>query len=339
MESTSPSRLTGRALASAIAREAVTESARRGADSNDLHIHADSMRSSINLRYIRSPGPIEPFEWDLHDLWHTYYQASMNISAQHPAQDRLAFQIVQLQQQGALRRPGSTGGGEEVAITADGRLWDDLPFLAQDMMRFWVSGYPTMSASQRLNFAQFLAKLASAGLARDRLCDIGLYILRDTLETNRPLGSLGAQAEENTERKADEMCIAALLPCANAWLLNASRKLIELSDGNWNNCDPPVSEPGELLRGDLASHMPALGFNPQRWLYWLRRLQELTHEASAVGKDDLAAFAKRVADNMVLTLEETQSPMNQLLSQDGHNVGPITYFTAQNSGSSGLTLL
>ncbi|RYO89872.1 hypothetical protein DL766_010403 [Monosporascus sp. MC13-8B] len=136
-----------------------------------------------------------------------------------------------------------------------------------------------------------------------------LYILRDTLETIRPLGSLGAQAEENTDRKADEMCIAALLPCANTWLLNASCKLIELSDGNWNNCDPSVSEPGEL-----ASHTQALGFNPQRWVYWLTRLQELMHEASAVGDDDLAVFVKRVADNMVLTLEETQSPMNQLLN-------------------------
>ncbi|RYP02234.1 hypothetical protein DL764_005876 [Monosporascus ibericus] len=136
MESTSDIRLTGRALASAITREDVEESARKGADNNDLHIHADSMRSSINLRYVRSAGPIEAFEWDLHDLWRTYYQASMNISSQHPAQDRLAFQLVQLQQQGALCRPGSTGGGEETAVTADGRLWDDLPFLTQDMMGF-----------------------------------------------------------------------------------------------------------------------------------------------------------------------------------------------------------
>jgi hypothetical protein len=136
----------------------------------------------VNIRYSKSNAPIEAFEWDMHDLWHAYYHAAMNISNGSPKQDRLAFQVIQAKEQGVLTKctPGNDVEEEAVpteAMTSDGRIWTDLPFFVQDMTDYWVRYSAMMTAEQRLNFATFLAKLTSVGLIDDRLSGIALIVL------------------------------------------------------------------------------------------------------------------------------------------------------------------
>lgn len=84
---------------------------------------------------------------------------------------------------------GAPGGvGFDVARTPDGTVWNDLPYLATDMTAFWNNECAAMSTSQRVNASSFLAKLASARVANDRLCLIALILFRDTLETSDLLG-------------------------------------------------------------------------------------------------------------------------------------------------------
>ncbi|KAH6645332.1 hypothetical protein BKA67DRAFT_584804 [Truncatella angustata] len=304
--------LSSRARVSGIARESQASAARRDRDNNRLHITADSMRLSVNHRYKHFQAPIVTFEWDMHDLWHTYYLASKHISAQHPAQDRLALQLIALKGQGVLNRPNpkkesaTTAIEVEEAMTANGRIWADLPFLVGDMTQYWITDFPKMSAAQRLNFAQFLAKLAKVSLiAEDDLCGIGLVVLRDALETTRPLGQMQLEEgavihaidEEDVLRRAHDISIAGLLPSANAWLFEAGAKLIQLSDQNWNNCTTASGIAGE----PIGMHAP--GFSSQRWLYWLRRLEEIAN-AAASHSPDLSDYAAKMVGNMLAAVEE-----------------------------------
>ncbi|KAE8150893.1 hypothetical protein BDV25DRAFT_153641 [Aspergillus avenaceus] len=74
-----------------------------------------------------------------------------------------------------------------------------------------------MRKSHRTNFASFLAKLASAGANNDRLCQIGLVLLRDTLESTRPIGSHDEPDVDDPNRTMGDLSIAALLPAVLAW--------------------------------------------------------------------------------------------------------------------------
>jgi hypothetical protein len=167
-------------------RQTNLESARIGNDSS-LAAYRYSQVSSINSRISKFAVPIETFEWDLHDLWHAYYHATINTSHESPNMDSLAFQLLQTKAQGVLMGRGLQ---IEEAITSDGKIWTDLPFLFPDMTSYWINDYAKMSASHRLNLSSSLAKLASVGLNNDRLSGIALILLRDALETKRPLEEL-----------------------------------------------------------------------------------------------------------------------------------------------------
>jgi hypothetical protein len=91
--------------------------------------------------------------------------------------DSLAFQLLQAKGQGVLMRRGSQLPDSDEATTRDGNIWTDLPFLVSDMTSYWTNDYVTMSLSQRLNLASFLAKLACIGLNNDRLSGIALIVL------------------------------------------------------------------------------------------------------------------------------------------------------------------
>ena len=73
------------------------------------------------------------------------------------------------------------------AVTHDGKIYKDLPFLIGDMADYWIRGSGGMSIDQRQNFASFQAKLSAVGIADDGICGCALIVLRDTLESTRPL--------------------------------------------------------------------------------------------------------------------------------------------------------
>jgi hypothetical protein len=177
----------------------------------------------------------------MHDLWYRFSQASMNISSERAEQDRLVVQMLYVREVGVLTRKEENMEIIQEAVTRDGKIYRDLPFLAGDMTDYWIRESASMSADQRLNFSSFLAKLSAVGIAEDNLCDCALIVFRDTLESTRRLdkaipGPASASEREDHQvgqddyRTSDTLSIAKLLPAANAWIFHAAYKIIQPSE-------------------------------------------------------------------------------------------------------------
>ncbi|KAK1772315.1 hypothetical protein QBC33DRAFT_574938 [Phialemonium atrogriseum] len=254
---------------SIIARKDGEQSALQDGDENTMWQSAWSMMASINSRFaladsVSAPDPTL-LDIDMHDLWHTYWHGAANTAPNSPKLDRLALQIIQSREQGTL------------AVTSEGyRIWTDLPFLVQDMTAHWIHNCAVMGSAQQLSGAHFLALLAAAGTAADdALCGIALVVLREALETPRGLGHLTARSRD-PDRQLQDLSVADLLPPANAWLFTAGRKLVQLSDVEWNRCPTDVGKLGELVLAQSATTDPTFaevalpshgGFSPQRWTW------------------------------------------------------------------------
>ncbi len=65
-----------RAVISAAARKAYRDEARSLGDDNELWASAWSKFHSINKRFHLSNLSADSAEWDMHDLWYLYYEAS-----------------------------------------------------------------------------------------------------------------------------------------------------------------------------------------------------------------------------------------------------------------------
>ena len=320
--------LRSRARVSAIARECYAQSAKEDGNDNDLWVSANSALSSTSLRYTISSHPIEKFEWDMHDLWYLYLQASMNINNQRAEQDRLVGQILYARELGVLARKGGNMKMIEEAVTQDGKIWKDLPFLVGDMTNYWIQESGSMSTDQRRNFASFLAKLSAVGVADDKLCGCALIVLRDTLESTRRLSKAASgpivasdrqdhQKEKEGHQSSEDLSIAELLPAANMWLYHAPHKIIRLSDNSVNIFPPQVGMLGELAQAEGV--LPESGgFSPQRWLFWVKRLEQIG-KSETVGEEDeeIVVFARGVMRNMTIPVAELDSAMKRELAGQG----------------------
>jgi hypothetical protein len=182
-------------------RESWTQSAKEGGNDNSLWQGVFSHISSTLYRYTRTGSSIQLFEWDMHDLWYLFFQASMNISGERAEQDRLVAQILYARELGALLRKGENMEIIREAVTRAGKIYKDLPFLVGDMTDYWIRGSDSMSTDQRQNFASFLAKLSAVGIADDELCGYALIDLRDTLESTRRLGKAATGPAVVSERQ------------------------------------------------------------------------------------------------------------------------------------------
>ncbi|KAG2414166.1 hypothetical protein HFD88_003357 [Aspergillus terreus] len=213
------------------------------------------------------------------------------------------------------RAPG--GVGFDVARTPDGTVWNDLPYLATDMTAFW-NECAAMSTSQRVNASSFLANLASARVANDRLCQIALILFRDTLEDERPLGSSNDPDDQCPRRSVHVLTITALLPAACAWIREAGHNLILLSDTCWNQCSDDVIGKGgyRFVQSELGQRSPG-GFSLWRWLYWLKRLHEIRDEATQAEEKVLAQQASRPVDTMVGHVQQRNAQILRVFEAAG----------------------
>ncbi|KAJ2981819.1 hypothetical protein NQ176_g1779 [Zarea fungicola] len=272
--------------------------------------------SNIQLRYSRSKKEASEFEVDLHDLWFIFYQAAKNTVPESPLHDRLVLQIIQARELGPLRRGKASDAN--IAMTSDGAIWTDLPFLPTDMVQFWSQDWAGMSLSQRLGFTTFLAKLASVGICNNKLSNAGLTVLRDALETPRPLGKWGESNADHPVGVSNDVTIAELLPCVNLWLYHAGHKLIQLAEDMWES-DAGTSPAGELFRENASRGALSGGCSPGRWMFWLERLQQIRREAYGAGDAQLAEYATKMVGNMLLMVEERDSAVREKL-QDSHEI-------------------
>lgn len=354
------SSITSRLQLSAIARAACVESAQRDGDENTLWQSAWSLSASINSRLVELPSLPDPalLDIDMHDLWHRYWHGAIHTAPDSPKLHRLVLGIIEAREQGTFTAGGVGSqlipAAEEMdeddgrrqhlerhhdrtqATTSDGsRIWTDLPFLVADMTSHWAGDCATMSSAQRLSGAQFLALLAAAGAAPDdAMCGIALMVLREALETPRPLGRVGATMDSDPGRQMQDLSIADLLPAANAWLFAAGRKIVLLSDAAAAREDlfpEHVGGLGPLLvhAGDGGDATSTLGrelqggFSPQRWMWWLRRLDEIASLASQGGEDtaSLGLLVHGMMDNMMLIAQQTNGPVKRALQQPD---GPVS---------------
>ncbi|PNP56928.1 hypothetical protein THARTR1_03075 [Trichoderma harzianum] len=252
-----------------------TEEAIRQKDFDGLKGSANSKISFINESYSRAGKSAEELKSILLCLWYVYYQVGKNVAYSSPEQDTWVLHIVQAHGQGNLtRRAQSSHNGDdgdnndnklEIATTSAGIIWEDLPFFTADMTDFWVKDCATMSAAQRVNFSHFLAKLASTGVD-DNLCGIALLVFNDAFETVRPLGSFADQSDEDPRRALHDLTIAALLPAAQAWLLTANNKIVQLSDKLWNSLATARQNKTTFTKSNLGCRS-STAFSPLRWMY------------------------------------------------------------------------
>jgi hypothetical protein len=279
----------------------------------------------IATRYCSAGDGVDSLEDHLHSLWHMYYQLGRHTAHETSDHDRLVLHIVRIQGLGPLTRPVTGPYGIEIARTVEGTLWNDLPFLVTDMTDFWINNCAFMSGAQRLNFASFLAKLASTRVSKDRICQIALVLFSSTFEVGRDLGDTDDLDLEDSHRSIRTLDISHLLPAACAWIKEAGHILIQLSDFAWNDCPSMIGQGGrKFIESELGKRSPT-GFTPWRWMYWLKRLHEIQEEAKKANKKSLEEQAADAIDRMVEEVKHRNSGIlrayqngGDLLHQDEH---------------------
>jgi hypothetical protein len=124
---------------------------------------------------------------------------------------------------------------------------------------------------ERHNLSAFVARLASVGVRDPELGLVAIWILRDTLETPRPL--TGRREADTSNSEEQLTTIADLLPVTLAWFLYCGHKIESFCIRNQNF--ESNSETGELAK--RANVMPKSGFSVARWTLWRDRLEEISH--------------------------------------------------------------
>jgi hypothetical protein len=226
------------------------------------------------------------YEYDLHELWYWVVHGARYIAADHPAQDRLVSQVLHTREMGVLSRKivplkeekeGKEGQEMEIATTSDGNIWSDLPFLVDEVQAAWKMSSKLPSV-ERYNLSAFVARLASVGVRDPELGLVAIWVLRDTLETPRPL----SRRRDSTTSDSEEQLttIADLLPATMAWFLYCGHKIERLCILNQNF--ESNSDTGELAK--TANVTTNSGFSVARWTFWRDRLEEISrYEDEEVG--------------------------------------------------------
>ena len=124
----------------------------------------------------------------------------------------------------------------------------------------WEQLLPTPnSALQKCNLAAFSAKALAIGICGDSLAVTALWCLRETLELD------------------DEAIVVSRLQAAVVWIGHCRHKLLAYSVTNQDRDNEPMAQ--LISTGILArdAGVGQKGFSLDRWLFWRRRLQELSH--------------------------------------------------------------
>ncbi|OQD69736.1 hypothetical protein PENPOL_c002G03752 [Penicillium polonicum] len=112
-----------------------------------------------------------------------------------------------------------------------------------DMTDFWINNCGPMLGTQRLNFASYLAKVASTRICKDRMCQVALVIFQCAFEHRQEIVPSEDKDEEDPHRSMGSLELRHLLPAARAWFVLAQATTLnqargktnwrETSGGNW----------------------------------------------------------------------------------------------------------
>jgi hypothetical protein len=195
----------------------------------------------------------------------------------------------------------------DIARTVEGTLWNDLPFLATDMIDLWINNCASMSGVQRLNFVSLLAKLASTHVNKDIIYQISLDLLSSTVEVGRDLRHIEEPDKEDTHRRIRTLDLMQLLKAACAWIKDAGQVLIQLSNSSWNDYSSMIGQDDQkFIESELGKRSPT-GCNPWKWMYWLKGLHEIQDEAKESSEKRLVEQATEAVDWMVRNVKDRNS--------------------------------
>ena len=190
----------------------------------------------------------------LHSLWDKCFEAAIIIPADDPVQDTLVKEVQRLGTSGSLCYKN---------------IWFSYPLLDEHFLDAWQHGWKWFKKEDTLNLAAFTARLVKADEHSTKLCFCALLVLRETLETRRPL---------NVNENGTDTPVADLLPAAVTWFKFAGEKLAgycldTITSRPRKEEDAILPSLGHLaLNAGLSS--PA--FNPERWHFWEQRLEMLS---------------------------------------------------------------
>lgn len=307
-------------------REDTRQSLARG-EFQEVHAAARYNRTWIvSHRYCNCGDGVYSLEGYIREIWYMYFQLSLHTSQETPEHDCLVLDIIRIQGMGPLTRPVKGIYGIDIARTTEGTVWNDLPFLVTDMTDFWINNCGPMSGTQRLNFASFLAKLASTRVCKDRMCQVALVIFRCAFEERQGIFPSEVKDKEDSHRSMSLLELRHLLPAAHAWFKEASHNIMQLSEVSWNDCPSAIGQGGRyLLESELGKRSPT-GFTPWRWMYWLKRLSEIEEEAKLAGEKRLEEYATEAIHIMVTGAEERNSDILRVFKTAGDHIYEDKHF-------------
>ncbi|KAI0836950.1 hypothetical protein F5Y06DRAFT_305017 [Hypoxylon sp. FL0890] len=199
-------------------------------------------------------------------LWAHIYTAARFCSAGY--KDRLVVELMLLHGTGSMTCVGDDNQ-TIVASMANRVLWTDMPFFAEDMVYFWNLEFASMSRWQRRNVHYFLATVAGGNIVSDKLCAVGILVLREAFETPREMGSDNSEDSEDESRTIQDLTILDLLGSAELWMLKARDPIIRLSANNFSDYPPEIGRLGPLAQE--AGVPDNGGFSQGRLDFWRHR--------------------------------------------------------------------
>lgn len=281
----------------------------------------------ITDRYCNVGDGVDCLVGYIHHIWYTYYQLSRHTSHEKADHNSLVLDILRIQGRGPLTRPVAGNYGIDIARTIEGTLWNDLPFLVTDMTEFWISDFAIMAGSQRVNFASFLAKLASTRVSKDRMCQIAIILFRYTFENPQEVYPFDEPDNENPERSLKDLQVQQLLPSVFAWIMEAGNNLLLLSEVSWNDCPSTIGHGGPLFVESEFGKRTSTGLSPWRWMFWLKRLHEFRDQARSVGEKRVEELCDDSIRHMFSDVKDRNSEIlrtyktgGELLQQEPHLV-------------------
>ncbi|RYP61317.1 hypothetical protein DL769_007766 [Monosporascus sp. CRB-8-3] len=257
------------------------EISKRQARNNQIDAICESIGSKLNTiheggRYGIDTGDRSwenELELHLRCVWLYFYDAARFCDGRR--RDRLVVELMLIHGMGELTGTRASDDGDAQqrvpVMTRKGALWSDMPFLVEDIALFWIQDCAIMSRTQRRNLQSFLATVGGVGM-HDKICGVGIIVLRDTFETPRERGDGRPDDTEDEHRIMDSLTVADLFDSARYWMVKARDRFERLSERNF--CDIPYGL-GQL--GPLAKQAGVPdngGFSMERLRFWKSRFKE-----------------------------------------------------------------
>ncbi|MCJ1392939.1 hypothetical protein MMC18_005811 [Xylographa bjoerkii] len=229
---------------------------------------------SFSFRFIKDasrklPAESEIVQQGLHLLWYMFLETAKVYEHDSAFQEKLVSLLLWTKEFDSLHRslhPTETGAAS----------WESYRF-ADSLQESWEQLLKTGTSSHQCNLAAFSAKALAVGICRESIGLTVLWYLREALETD------------------DETKVIRLLPATVVWIEQCRHHLLTFSA--MNQSSEEQSKAHLLALGALAQRadIDQHGFSIQRWLFWRRRLQELSHNADiAVAKTAKKGFMSMI---------------------------------------------